>query len=88
MKVNKILETMDYGTAPESSAAPLKWIEERGADFGLFINGAFEVKDGFKGVPLLCVEIDFDLIPPVLLDAPLLLENFDGCFSIFTEFFP
>jgi aldehyde dehydrogenase (NAD+) len=41
MKVNKILETMDYGTAPESSAAALKWIEERGADFGLFINGAF-----------------------------------------------
>ena len=41
MKVNKILETMDYGTAPESSAAALKWIEERGTDFGLFINGAF-----------------------------------------------
>jgi aldehyde dehydrogenase (NAD+) len=41
MKVNKILETMDYGTAPESSSAALKWIEERGADFGLFINGAF-----------------------------------------------
>ena len=41
MKVNKILETMDYGTAPESSAAALKWIEERGADFGLFIDGAF-----------------------------------------------
>ena len=41
MKVNKILETMDYGTAPESSAAALKWIEERGADFGLFINGVF-----------------------------------------------
>ena len=41
MKVNKILETMDYGTAPESSVAALKWIEERGADFGLFINGAF-----------------------------------------------
>jgi aldehyde dehydrogenase (NAD+) len=41
MKVNKILETMDYGTAPESSVAALKWIEERGADFGLFIDGAF-----------------------------------------------
>ncbi|MBL6829009.1 MAG: aldehyde dehydrogenase family protein [Puniceicoccaceae bacterium] len=41
MKVTKILETMDYGTAPESSAVALKWIEERGADFGLFINGAF-----------------------------------------------
>ena len=41
MKVNEILETMDYGTAPESSAVALKWIEERGADFGLFINGAF-----------------------------------------------
>ncbi|MEC8220184.1 MAG: aldehyde dehydrogenase family protein, partial [Verrucomicrobiota bacterium] len=41
MKVNKIMETMDYGTAPESSAAALKWIEERGADFGLFIDGAF-----------------------------------------------
>ena len=41
MKVNEILETMDYGTAPESSAAALKWIEERGADFGLFIDGAF-----------------------------------------------
>ena len=41
MKVTKILETMDYGTAPESSAAALKWIEERGADFGLFINGDF-----------------------------------------------
>ncbi|MCH2073436.1 MAG: aldehyde dehydrogenase family protein [Puniceicoccaceae bacterium] len=41
MKINKILETMDYGTAPEGSAAALKWIEERGADFGLFIDGAF-----------------------------------------------
>ena len=41
MKVTKILETMDYGTAPESSAVALKWIEERCADFGLFINGAF-----------------------------------------------
>ena len=48
MKVNKILETMDYGTAPESSTVALKWIEERGADFRLFINGVFVKPSGRK----------------------------------------
>ena len=38
MKVKEILETMDYGKAPEDPK-PLEWIEKNGAKFGLYING-------------------------------------------------
>lgn len=39
MKVKEILETMDYGAAPESPQPALEWIAKHQADFGLFING-------------------------------------------------
>lgn len=39
----KILETMDYGVAPESTQATLDWLKEHNNKFGLFINGEFIV---------------------------------------------
>ena len=38
--VKEILDTMDYGPAPESTAEVQAWLEARGT-FGQFINGAF-----------------------------------------------
>ena len=38
--VTEILETMDYGPAPESTGEVMGWLKERGA-FGHFINGEF-----------------------------------------------
>ena len=42
MKVKEILETMDYGKAPESPAIAKAWIKKNKARFGLFINGIFQ----------------------------------------------
>ncbi|MDG1139097.1 MAG: aldehyde dehydrogenase family protein [Opitutales bacterium] len=39
MKVKDILETMDYGEAPESQDIALEWLKKNNAKFGLFING-------------------------------------------------
>ena len=39
MNVSDIFESMDYGTAPESSAEALAWIVDQGGKFGHFING-------------------------------------------------
>jgi len=39
--VSDILETMDYGPAPESDAAARRWIEAHGGSFGFFIDGAW-----------------------------------------------
>ena len=39
MRVAEIFETLDYGPAPESAAPALEWIERRGPEFKLFING-------------------------------------------------
>ena len=39
MKVKEILDTMEYGEAPESPQAALDWIAGRKGDFGLFIDG-------------------------------------------------
>ncbi|MBL4660731.1 MAG: aldehyde dehydrogenase family protein [Alcanivoracaceae bacterium] len=37
----KILETMDYGKAPENTDAAMAWINDYNKKFGLFINGEF-----------------------------------------------
>ncbi|MEC8404584.1 MAG: aldehyde dehydrogenase family protein, partial [Verrucomicrobiota bacterium] len=41
MKVTDILETMDYGEAPESPQPALDWVATHQGDFGLFIDGDF-----------------------------------------------
>ena len=46
MKVKEVLETMDYGKAPEDSKPALEWIEKNGAKFGLFINGESKLPEG------------------------------------------
>ena len=46
MKVKEVLETMDYGKAPEDSKPALEWIEKKGAKFGLFINGESKLPEG------------------------------------------
>jgi aldehyde dehydrogenase (NAD+) len=38
MTITEILETMDYGTAPESASDALRWLKQH-APFGQFING-------------------------------------------------
>ena len=48
MKVTEILETMDYGKAPEDPKPALEWIEKNGAKFGLFINGESNIPEGRK----------------------------------------
>jgi aldehyde dehydrogenase (NAD+) len=40
-RVTDILETMDYGSAPESSAIVKDWLKTHEAGFGHFIDGAF-----------------------------------------------
>ena len=39
--VTDILDTMDYGTAPESNAHAVEWLKSHEKGFGHFINGAF-----------------------------------------------
>jgi len=39
--IQHILETMDYGPAPESTKEAQAWLDARGRRFGLFIDGAF-----------------------------------------------
>jgi aldehyde dehydrogenase (NAD+) len=39
--VTDILDTMDYGTAPESNAHAVEWLKVHAKGFGHFINGAF-----------------------------------------------
>ncbi|MEW9919870.1 aldehyde dehydrogenase family protein [Marimonas sp. MJW-29] len=49
MSVADILETMDYGEAPESLAEALAWLVDQGSRFGHFIDGAFtKPGDGFE----------------------------------------
>ncbi len=49
MSVSDILETMDYGPAPESAADALAWLVDGGDRFGHFIAGAFgEPHDCFE----------------------------------------
>ena len=45
MKVTDILETMDYGKAPEDPKPALEWIEKNGAKFGLYINGESNIPE-------------------------------------------
>ena len=39
--VKEILDSMDYGTAPEGNAQVIAWLKAHEAGFGHFINGAF-----------------------------------------------
>lgn len=45
MNVKEILETMEYGPAPESNSEANAWLDKHGRKFGHFINGAFEKAD-------------------------------------------
>jgi aldehyde dehydrogenase (NAD+) len=46
MKVKEILDTMDYGEAPESPQAALDWIAGQKDGFGLFIDGEITKPEG------------------------------------------
>lgn len=46
MSIKDIMENLDYGTAPESAADVLAWLEARGRKFGHYINGAFVTGKG------------------------------------------
>lgn len=41
MKIKEILETMDYGKAPEDVTEALSWLDKNGREFGHFIDGGF-----------------------------------------------
>jgi len=45
MTIAEILETMEYGTAPESSAEATAWLDRHGRKFGHFIDGEFVEPD-------------------------------------------
>ena len=47
----EIFKTMDYGPAPESSAAVNAWLDEHGRKFGLFINNQWVQPDDTKAYP-------------------------------------
>ena len=46
MTIAEILETMKYGTAPESASEATAWLERNDRKFGHFIDGAFSAPDG------------------------------------------
>ena len=46
MKVKEILETMEYGEAPESAEQAKAWIATRSGKMGLYIDGSIECPDG------------------------------------------
>ena len=49
MTIKEIFETMDYGTAPESSADALAWLADQGSRFGHYIDGAMTTPgEGFE----------------------------------------
>ncbi|MFS2019956.1 hypothetical protein ACEN88_25660, partial [Massilia sp. CT11-108] len=39
--IKEILQTMDYGPAPESTKEAQAWLEAHGRRFGLFVDGAW-----------------------------------------------
>ena len=39
--INEILQTMDYGPAPESTKEAQAWLDQHGRRFGLFIDNAW-----------------------------------------------
>lgn len=41
MNIKDIMQTMDYGPAPEATTDVVAWLEARGRSFGHFINGSF-----------------------------------------------
>ena len=72
--VKEILETMDYGPAPEAADLANEWLDQHGRKFDLFIGGKFiheliEVEGDFLA------QLQVDLVPaedrssPVTRDA-------------------
>ena len=45
MNIEEILNTMDYGTAPEDTSPALKWLDAREWTIKPFINGEFDDND-------------------------------------------
>ncbi|RCS21924.1 aldehyde dehydrogenase family protein [Phyllobacterium salinisoli] len=45
MNIKDIMQTMDYGPAPEATTDVVGWLEARGRAFGHFINGSFTGAD-------------------------------------------
>ena len=46
--IKEILQTMDYGPAPESTKEAQAWLDQHGRTFGLFIDNAWsEASDTF-----------------------------------------
>ena len=46
--IKEILQTMDYGPAPESTKEAQAWLDQHGRRFGLFIDNAWtEATDTF-----------------------------------------
>jgi aldehyde dehydrogenase (NAD+) len=45
MNIEEILNTMDYGTAPEDTSPALKWLDAREWTIKPFINGEFVDND-------------------------------------------
>jgi len=48
--INEIFDRMEYGPAPESSAATNRWLDEHGRRFGMFINNRWVAPEGRKYV--------------------------------------
>jgi aldehyde dehydrogenase (NAD+) len=47
--IKEILQTMDYGPAPESTKEAQAWLDAHGRRFGLFIDGAWVEPAGTFG---------------------------------------
>jgi aldehyde dehydrogenase (NAD+) len=49
--IKEILQTMDYGPAPESTKEAQAWLDQHGRRFGLFIDNAWtEAAETFASV--------------------------------------
>ncbi|MEO8530483.1 MAG: aldehyde dehydrogenase family protein, partial [Deltaproteobacteria bacterium] len=49
MNLQHLMDTMEYGPAPESAAEVMAWLDAQGRKFGLFIDGGFtKPGDGFE----------------------------------------
>jgi aldehyde dehydrogenase (NAD+) len=45
MAVKEILESLDWGPAPESDAFAREWLDEHGPDFGMYIGGGWRTSE-------------------------------------------
>jgi len=51
LRGSTLLQTLEYGPAPESDDTAREWIKQHNGRFGLFINGAFVHPDGREYTP-------------------------------------